>query len=105
MSGRNYNTSIFVVAKERSSGSDKSGGQILKVLRLSKKYQIIQLCCWPINKDEVSFRPPSQKGWHRCFAPGLKVIKLEYSLKLKIKSNDWLLADTCTQAANHCTLF
>ena len=23
------------------------------------------------------------------------VIKLEYSLKLKIKHNDWLLADTC----------
>ena len=26
--------------------------------------------------------------------PGLEVIKLEYSLKLKIKCNDWLLADT-----------
>ena len=25
--------------------------------------------------------------------PGLEVIKLEYSLKLKIKRNDWLLAD------------
>ena len=27
--------------------------------------------------------------------PGLEVIKLEYSLTLKIKRNDWLLADTC----------
>ena len=36
---------------------------------------------------------------------GLEVIKLEYSLRLKIKSNDWLLADTCPQAANHCALF
>ena len=27
--------------------------------------------------------------------PGLEVIKLEYSLKLKIKRNDWLLAFTC----------
>ena len=36
---------------------------------------------------------------------GLKVIKLEYSLRLKIKRSDWLLADTCPQAANHCTLF
>ena len=36
---------------------------------------------------------------------GLEVIKLEYSLKLKIKRNDWLLADTCLQAANHCVLF
>ena len=37
--------------------------------------------------------------------PGLEVIKLEYILNLKIKRNDWLLADTCLQAANHCTLF
>ena len=36
---------------------------------------------------------------------GLEVIKLEYNLKLKIKCNDWLLADTCRQAANHCALF
>ena len=27
--------------------------------------------------------------------PGPEVIKLEYSLKLKINRNDWLLADTC----------
>ena len=36
---------------------------------------------------------------------GPKVIKLEYRVKLKIKRNDWLLADTCPQAANHCALF
>ena len=36
---------------------------------------------------------------------GLEVIKLEYSLRLKIKRNDWLLADTCPHAANHCALF
>ena len=36
---------------------------------------------------------------------GLKVIKLEYSVKLKIKRNDWLLVDTCPQVANHCALF
>ena len=30
--------------------------------------------------------------------PGPEVIKLEYSLKLKIKRNDWLLADTGPQA-------
>ena len=30
------------------------------------------------------------------FTPGLEVIKL--------KHNDWLLADTCLQAANHCAL-
>ena len=37
--------------------------------------------------------------------PGLEVIKLEFILRLKIKRNDWLLADTCRQAANHCALF
>ena len=36
--------------------------------------------------------------------PGLEVIKLEFILRLKIKRNDWLLADTCPQAANHCAL-
>ena len=36
---------------------------------------------------------------------GLEVIKLEFILRLKIKHNDWLLADTCPQAANHCALF
>ena len=28
--------------------------------------------------------------------PGPEVIKLEFSLELKIKSNDWLLVDTCS---------
>ena len=47
--------------------------------------------------------------------PGPEVIKHECSLKLKIKHNDWLLADTCPhnwlladtclQAANHGALF
>ena len=37
--------------------------------------------------------------------PGLEVIKLEFILRLKVKHNDWLLADMCPQAANHCALF
>ena len=37
--------------------------------------------------------------------PGLEVIKLEYKLRLEIKRNDWLLADTRPQTANHRTLF
>ena len=36
---------------------------------------------------------------------GLEVIKLEFIFRLKIKRNDWLLADTCPQAVNHCALF
>ena len=37
--------------------------------------------------------------------PGPEVIKLKVILKLKIKHNEWLLADMCPQAANHCDLF
>ena len=37
--------------------------------------------------------------------PGLEVIKLEPILRLKIKRNDWLPADTCPQAAKHWALF
>ena len=38
-------------------------------------------------------------------SPGLEVIKLEFILRLKIKHTDWVPADTCLQAANHCALF
>ena len=37
--------------------------------------------------------------------PGFEVIKLEFIIRLKIKHNDWLVVDTCPQAANHCALF
>ena len=37
--------------------------------------------------------------------PDLEVIKLEFNVRLKIKRNDWLLEDTCPQAANHWALF
>ena len=36
---------------------------------------------------------------------GLEVIKLEFILRLKKSANDWLLADTCPQTANHYALF
>ena len=34
-----------------------------------------------------------------------KVIKLEFILRLKIKRNDWLFADTCPRAATRWALF
>ena len=40
-----------------------------------------------------------------CFwsgPPDLEVIKVKYSLRLKIRRNDWPLEDSCPQAANHC---
>ena len=42
---------------------------------------------------------------HADIAAWPEVIKLEYSLRLKIKRNDWLIADKCPQAAIHCALF
>ena len=48
--------------------------------------------------------PPPQPGNFEV-ATGFEFLKLQYSLKLKIKRNDWLLADTCQQAANQCALF
>ena len=34
--------------------------------------------------------------------PGIKVMKLELILWLKINRKDWLLVDTCPQAAKYC---
>ena len=48
---------------------------------------------------------PDEIAYYTAFHPGLKVITLEHSLKHKIKHNNWLLVDTCLQAANHCALF
>ena len=45
-----------------------------------------------------------ESGDSKCIRPGLEVIKPGFILRLKIKRNDWLLADTCPQAANHCAL-
>ena len=39
------------------------------------------------------------------YNPDPEVIKLEYSLRLKIKRSDLLLVDTCPQAANHYAFF
>ena len=49
--------------------------------------------------------PLSALSFSKVWPPGLEVIKLDFILRIKIKRNDWLLADTCPQAANHCTLF
>ena len=43
--------------------------------------------------------------WVGPATSGLEVIKLSFILKLKIKRNYWLLADTCPQATNQCALF
>ena len=55
---------------------------------------------WSIDPGGYNLLKPSVKT-----APGFEVIKLEFILRLKIKRNDWLLADTCPQPANHFALF
>ena len=37
--------------------------------------------------------------------PGLEDIKLEFNLKLKIKHNDWLVADTCFEFKNELKFY
>ena len=53
----------------------------------------------------VAWPTAAQLVIHVFFSSGLEVIKLEFILKLKIKHNYRLLADTCPQAANQCVLF
>ena len=55
--------------------------------------------------DRTKREKSNRQGNATLTDPGLEVIKLELILRLKIKHNDWLLADTCPQAANHCALF
>ena len=72
-------------------------------LLLPKFFFYFWMSCYKMSSETFC-------GCSLAFKPGLEVIKLEYSvsLKLKIKCNDWLLTDTCDtcpQAANHCALF
>ena len=55
--------------------------------------------------DSADGQRKALKSQSQIRLPGLKVIKLEYILRLKIKRNDWLIVDTCPQAANHYALF
>ena len=68
-------------------------------------------CLFGHNNDML---PESKVGLFYLYATALSEIqicsrprgnKIEYSLKIKIKCNDWLLANTCPQASNKCTSF
>ena len=79
-------TWVFIICKSTHLGGGVGGGGKSKQLGLiifSPKLEIVNL----------------------IISSALEVIKLEYSLRLTIKRNNWLLADTCPQAANHCSLF
>ena len=58
----------------------------------------------PQNR-EVSKGAKIRNRYNQSWKSGLGVIKLESILRHKIKRNDWLIADTCPQAANNCALF
>ena len=62
-----------------------------------------------ININHLNFSTKEEKLYVHDMTslsrPGLEVMKLEFILKLIIKHNDWLLADTCPQVANRCALF
>ena len=63
-------------------------------------------CTMTLRSVEFEVHATLVGGYSAAVAvPSLEVIKLEFILRLKIKRNDCLLADTCPQAANHCALF
>ena len=53
------------------------------------------------------FESENELTFYNLEARTLSISKqaFEYILRLKIKRNDWLIADTCPQAANHYALF
>ena len=65
------------------------------------KDKILLVLIWHMLSDGKSCCWQDKRLSH----PGLEVIKREFILRLKIKHNDWLLADTCPQSANQCALF
>ena len=58
-----------------------------KLVSIIGKYHIHTLQTNPCHREEVPHNTNHK-------SPGLKVMKLENSLKLKRKRNDWLLLDT-----------
>ena len=56
-----------------------------------------------MHKKRKSEQPLEDE--HSSCRSDLDVIKFEFILRLKIKRNGWMLADTCPQVANHCALF
>ena len=65
-------------------GMFKDGSTIENLITCRTIFAFSCFCCFQLTFDHDLL------GFLR---PGLEVIKLEYSLRLKIKRNDWLLTD------------
>ena len=64
-----------------------------------------QAIVWSLKTKKAPQMLQLAEFFSRNKGPGLEVIKLEFILKLRVKRYDWLLVDTCPQAANHYALF
>ena len=71
----------------------------LALARLNTFYIITNTCYLPSNWDKWTWYA---RGNYKVSEYNLAS---RFILRLKIKRNDWLLADTCPHAANHCALF
>ena len=92
---------------ELSQGKAKFGKHGLHTLKSSKKLVHVNKCprspClnqkrWMIIPTTITSKHSNISLQLTCInmlKPGLGVIKLEYSLRLKIKRNDWLLVNMC----------
>ena len=71
-------------------------------LSLSAGMTVADMLCCSCNV----FVDPIMRLWF-MLGPVFAVVRCVLSSLpiIKIKRNDWLLADTCPQAANHCALF
>ena len=63
----------------------------------TKRVNFRNLCMTKSNKNETTYNEVKDQPKHQP--------SHEFILRLKIKRNDWLFADTRPQAANHCALF
>ena len=73
--------------------------------RKSKQIISIKKTAFMLKRTVYNYWRDANNYKYEKNIPGLEVIKIYFILKLKIKHNDWLLADTCPQATNRCALF
>ena len=89
-----------------ASSSSRSDGFQPRHLKSSPRSLAAILFLPPFSNIRNALRSSAlQNIYCQAHEPRHEVIKLELNLRLRIKCNDWLLADTCPHAANHCALF
>ena len=95
------------IIKERQHVAYTTQIRMTKVKVTMTRHCYVCLCVerYLVKCCTYIFSKMTERSYRMYVSSGLEVMKLEFNLKLKIKCNDWLLADTCPQAANRCRLY